>query len=89
MKPQIVPHWRLIFKQWSFWLGVVGTALTSALLALPDFALQVWLMMPADLKATIPEQYTPFIGVGVFVLALVAKFVRQAKLDAERLGHKQ
>ncbi len=84
MKPVIVPHWRLIFKQWSFWLGVVGTALTSALLALPDLALQVWLMMPADLKATIPEHYTPFIGVGVFVLGLIAKFVRQAKLDAER-----
>lgn len=84
MKPQIVSHWRLIFKQWSFWLGVAGTVLTSALLALPDLALQVWLMMPADLKATIPERYTPFIGVGVFVLGLVAKFVRQAKLDAER-----
>ena len=68
MKPQIVSHWRLIFKQWSFWLGVAGTVLTSALLALPDFALQVWLMMPPDLKATIPEQYTPFIGDGVFVL---------------------
>lgn len=84
MKPQIVSHWRLIFKQWSFWLGVAGTVLTSALLALPDLALQVWLMMPSDLKATIPERYTPFIGVGVFVLGLVAKFVRQAKLDAER-----
>lgn len=84
MKPQIVTHWRLIFKQWSFWLGLAGTALTSALLALPDLALQVWLMMPPDLKATIPERYTPFIGVGVFALGLIAKFVRQAKLEAQR-----
>ena len=84
MKPQIVEHWRLIFKQWSFWLGAIGTAITSALLASPDLALQVWLMMPPDLKATIPERYTPFIGVGVFVLGLIAKFVKQAKLEAER-----
>lgn len=84
MKPQIVPHWRLIFKQVSFWLGIVGTALTTAFLALPDFALQVWLMMPPDLKATIPERYTPFIGVGVFVLSLIGKFVRQPKLEAQR-----
>lgn len=84
MKPQIVSHWRLIFKQWSFWLGTIGTAITSALLASPDLALQVWLMMPDDLKATIPARYTPFIGVSVFVLGLVAKFIKQAKLEAER-----
>lgn len=84
MKPQIVSHWRTIFKQWSFWLGAAGTAITSALLASPDLALQVWLMMPPDLKATIPERFTPFIGVGVFVLGLIAKFIRQTKLEAER-----
>lgn len=84
MKPQIVPHWRLIFKQWSFWLSAVGTIITSALLALPDLALQVWVMMPPDLKAALPERYTPFIGVAIFALGVVAKFVRQAKLEAER-----
>lgn len=89
MKPQIVSHWRLIFKQWSFWLGIVGTTLTTAFLALPDFALQVWLMMPPDLKATIPERYTPFIGVGVFVLSLIGKFVRQPKLEAQRREQQQ
>jgi predicted membrane chloride channel (bestrophin family) len=81
---KLVEHWRLILRQWSLWLGVVGTAVTSALLASPDMALQVWLMMPADLKATIPQQYTPFIGVGIFVLGLVAKFINQAKLEAQR-----
>lgn len=84
LKPQLVTHWRLVLRQWSFWLGVVGTALTSALLAFPDLALQVWLMMPDDLKRTIPERYTPFIGVGIFALSLIAKFIKQAKLEAER-----
>lgn len=89
MKPHLASDWRLVFRQWSFWLGVIGTSLTSALLASPEFALQVWAMMPADLKATIPERYTPFIGVGVFALGLIARFIRQAKLEAMRQQGKQ
>lgn len=91
MMPRIlqpVAHWRLIFRQWSFWLGVIGAAVTSALLALPELALQAWALMPPDLKSAIPERYMPFIGVGIFVLGLVAKFIKQAKLEAERSqGH--
>lgn len=84
MNPVIVPHWRLVFKQWSFWLGVIGATLTSLLVALPQFALEVWLMMPPDLKTTLPEKYTPLIGVGVFVLSLISKFIMQARHEAER-----
>lgn len=80
----IVPHWRTILKQWSFWLAVIGSAFTSALVALPQFALEVWMMMPADLKAAIPPQYTPLIGVGVFCLSVISKFIVQKKLEAER-----
>lgn len=83
---KLVEHWRLIFRQWSFWLGVIGTTLTSALLAFPDLALQVWVMMPDDLKATLPQRYTPFIGVSIFALGLFAKFVKQAKLEAAKQG---
>lgn len=83
----IVPHWRLILRQWSFWLGLAGTAVTSALLAVPELAMQLWMAMPEDLKATIPERYTPFIGVGIFALGLIAKFIRQARLEAERGEH--
>lgn len=86
---KLVDHWRLIWRTWSFWLGAVGTALTSLLLASPDLALQVWAMMPDDLKATIPARYTPFIGVGIFALSLVAKFVKQAKLDAMKQNDRQ
>lgn len=88
MKPKLVEHWRLVWRTWSFQLGFIGTILTSVLLASPDLALQVWAMMPADLKATIPERFTPFIGVGIFALGLIAKFIKQAKLEAMR-GQKQ
>lgn len=84
MKPQLVEHWRLVWRTWSFRLGVIGTVLTSLLLASPDLALQVWAMMPDDLKATIPQRYTPFIGVAIMALSFVAKFIKQAKLEAMR-----
>jgi hypothetical protein len=82
MKPQLVPDWRLIWRHWSFRLGVIGTALTSLFLAVPDLALQVWLAMPDDLKAVIPQRYMPFVGVAIMGLSFVAKFIKQAKLEA-------
>lgn len=84
MKKQLREDWRLVWRTWSFRLSVVGAFVTSLLIAAPDLALQVWAMLPADLKATIPPQYMPYVGVAIGLLGIVAKFLKQAKLEAER-----
>ena len=38
-------------------------------------------MMPADLKSAIPERYMPLIGVGIFVASLIARAIKQIKLE--------
>lgn len=80
MKPELIENWRQCWRFWSVRLAAVGTALTGLLIAFPDAALYAWALMPVEFKAAIPPQYMPLIGVGVFVLSIVARLIRQDSL---------
>lgn len=81
IKIQLIEDWRNFWRFWSVRLGVIGSALTGWLVAFPDQALQVWALLPADLKAYLPEQYMPLVGVAIFVLSLIARAIKQTKLE--------
>ena len=81
LKLQLIEDWRNFWRFWSVRLGIVGSAVTAVLIAFPDVALSAWAMMPADLKAAIPERYMPLIGVVIFVASLVARAIKQTKLE--------
>ena len=80
-KPELIEDWRKCWRFWSVRLGVIGSAITAVLIAVPDVALSAWAMLPADLKAAIPERYMPLIGVGIFVASLIARAIKQTKLE--------
>ena len=81
IKLELIENWRNFWRFWSVRLGIVGSAITGVLIAFPDVALSAWAMMPADLKAVIPERYMPLIGVGIFVASLIARAIKQTKLE--------
>ena len=81
LKLHLIEDWRNFWRFWSVRLGIVGSAVTAVLIAFPDVALSAWAMMPADLKAVIPERYMPLIGVGIFVASLIARAIKQSKLE--------
>ena len=81
IKLELIEDWRNFWRFWSVRLGIVGSAITGVLIAFPDVALSAWAMMPADLKSVIPERYMPLIGVGIFVASLVARAIKQSKLE--------
>ena len=81
IKLELIEDWRNFWRFWSVRLGIVGSAITGVLIAFPDVALSAWAMMPADLKAVIPERYMPLIGVVIFVASLVARAIKQTKLE--------
>ena len=83
LKLQLIEDWRNFWRFWSVRLGIVGSAVTAVLIAFPDVALSAWAMMPADLKAVIPERYMPLIGVGIFVASLIARAIKQSKLERD------
>ena len=81
LKLELIEDWRNFWRFWSVRLGVIGSALTGFLVAFPDQALQAWALLPADLKAFLPEQYMPLVGVAIFVLSLIARAIKQTKLE--------
>ena len=81
IKLEIIEDWRNFWRFWSVRLGIIGSAITGVLIAFPDVALSAWAMMPADLKAAIPERYMPLIGVVIFVASLIARAIKQTKLE--------
>lgn len=80
-KLQLIEDWRNFWRFWSVRLGIVGSAITGVLIAFPDVALLAWAIMPADLKSAIPERYMPLIGVVIFVASLIARAIKQTKLQ--------
>lgn len=81
IKLELIEDWRNFWRFWSVRLGIVGSAITGVLIAFPDVALSAWAMMPADLKSAIPERYMPLIGVIIFVASLIARAIKQTKLE--------
>ena len=81
IKLELIEDWRNFRRFWSVRLGIVGSAITGVLIAFPDVALSAWAMMPADLKSAIPERYMPLIGVGIFVASLIARAIKQSKIE--------
>ena len=81
LKLELIEDWRNLWRFWSVRLGIVGSAITGVLIAFPDVALSAWAMMPGDLKAAIPERYMPLIGVAIFVLSMIARAIKQTKLE--------
>jgi len=69
------------WRMWSIQLGIIGASITSAFVAFPDAALYTWNMIPQDIKALLPAQYMPIVGVAISVTALIARLIVQKKLS--------
>ena len=74
---QLISDWKKAWRFWSVQLAAVGALLTTALIALPDVAIGAWAVLPAEMKAAIPSEYMPLLGVAVFVLSMVARVIKQ------------
>ena len=81
IKLELIEDWRNFWRFWSVRLGIVGSAITGVLIAFPDAALAAWAILPHELKSSIPPQYMPLIGVVIFVASLIARAIKQTKLE--------
>lgn len=80
---KLIDNWKEAWKFWSVQLGVLGTVVTSVLLASPDAAMVAWNTFPEEFKQFIPPHWMPFIGVGIFACSMGARVIAQQKLRRE------
>lgn len=83
MKIELVAHWRKWWKMWSVWLSIIGSSLLAFVTFAPQQVLEIWSSLPPDLKSAIPEDILSRITYAVWILAIIAKFIRQKKLTKE------
>jgi len=77
---KLLPHWRQLWRSWSVRLNALGLAILGWFAVDPVSLLSVWNMMPPSVRDLIPEQLVSGLGALLFLLAMVARLVRQPKL---------
>ncbi len=76
---QLIDGWRKAYKFLSVQLALFGAFVCAILSVFPDALTAAWNMIPGDLKAFVPERYRPLIAMALFLLAVIARLVKQPK----------
>lgn len=77
---KLVPDWRDWPKWVSTWFELAAASFFSYLAFAPDAVLQIWAVLPADVRAAIPSDWLKWGGVALIVAGSLAKIVDQPKL---------
>lgn len=81
MKLTLIEDWKVRFKHWSFRLNAIGLLILGWIQFDPVSALGVWNMMPWPVAKLIPASAVSGLGMALFVLSMISKFVVQRKLE--------
>lgn len=84
----LIDNARAWWKLWTIRLSLFGAAFMGILTAFPDIMLQVWLAMPDDLKALLPQQYVSAIALFILVGTAIVRVIKQQKLDQSKTEEK-
>lgn len=77
---RLIDTWKSFWRMWSIRFTAIGTALLTYLIASPDMILSAWNVLPADLKAFIPVDYSLYISIALLVLGIISRIIKQEKI---------
>lgn len=78
---KLLPHWRTLWRAWSMRMNALGLALLAWFAIDPVSLLYVWSLMPPAVRDLIPEQVLALIGAALFALSMIARLVKQPKMQ--------
>lgn len=84
IKRHLIGEARAWWRMWSVRFNALGLALLGWVTFDPASVLMMWRMMPASLRASIPMTVFEGVALALFALGLIARFVRQPKLEKHR-----
>jgi hypothetical protein len=82
IKDHLVPEAREWWRLASIRFNAIGAALLAWVTFDPVSVLGVWNMMPANLREVVPSNAFQFIALILFGLGMLARFVKQPKVQA-------
>lgn len=69
---RLIPEWRRAFRMFSVQCMVLAGALQAA-----------WVALPAEMMATIPEDWMRGITIALLVLGTLGRLVKQARVSGD------
>lgn len=81
IKFKLIEEWQNFWKLWSLRFTSMGTALLGYIIASPDAITNAWQSLPDDVKQYIPQNYLMYITIGLFVLGMFSRVVKQERLS--------
>ena len=84
LKAAMVDDAKNCWKWWSVRVDAIGILFGGYFMIFPGVAMDIWTQFPPDLKALIPAQWTQAISVGLLVISLIVRTLKQKKLESEK-----
>ena len=81
IKTHIVPEVRQAWRWWSMRFNAIGLAILAWVQFDPVSVLTVWNMMPRQVQTLVPAHALSVLALVFFALAMLARIVRQPKLE--------
>lgn len=78
---RLIPQWRQAWRMTSVQLQALALAFFSYITAVPDAAIQLWGLLPVDIRESIPPGYVKWFGIGLIALGIFARVIKQPKLN--------
>ncbi len=83
-KPTLIDDARQWWKFWSIRFSAMGSTLLVAMMAWPQVGLELWGMIPGEVKALLGPRSTLIIPLCFFVASMVARFIKQRGRDGDQ-----
>lgn len=81
LRQRLIDDWRLGWRFWSVRFGGLAIALQTLLLSWASLPLDLWNMMPSEVKAHVPPRIAFALPAVFFAAAMAARFIQQGKKD--------
>ena len=80
---RLIADWRKGHKLWSIRLSGFGLFLQTLFLSWGALPLDIWRMMPDEVRDIVPRQIAFALPALFFGAAMIARFIQQGKKDAD------
>lgn len=83
---RLIPQWSQFWRMTSVQIQALALAFFSYITAVPDAAIQLWSLLPVDIRESIPPGYVKWFGIVLIAIGIVARVVHQPKLSQPGMG---